>query len=520
MGTNQSTPSTHAGTTSQAQSSLDCQRPAGNVTENEFLQVSSEVLTRIQALKDFAPSVTEFAWLKVNLKLGGKDAHARACKLLGHFMQMHPDKVANSDMWYGQLDDVVEVASLLGNRDVLKHAVACSDFIRKTQEHNVVAVDRGQFDRIVGETQEDNNDSKQQALAAVAVALPDPWTECAICLNHLEPHEKALRCCGEGGRPHWFHADCMMNWSKSSRTESDGVTCPTCRAQVNLHKEEPASRPLNAGLRPIVTTCVATAAAFDPVEFFKADASAYKLIQDAGYSFQRKTVGKQHAVPSQAKLEEIKHKCVDELGKCSSITMAVQSKSSVNVEKRFAEIISREFDLERFHKCDAANGGLSRADIYTYLPLILDALKTNVKPKHTVLKSLYTVFADFRQIFGCLCNPVREYFPIFEAIWDLLQNMSKAPGPLQVIRDISVSLMWTLCAVVLDVLAFVVDVCGSLFAKVMTLLIAGAAGGPIGFLIGVGIVTVMALVGLLDSSYFYERAGRCRVFALRRVDRE
>ena len=62
--------------------------------------------------------------------------------------------------------------------------------------------------------------------------------ECPICFESINPRQAAMRCSGQGGRCHYFHAHCLSRWVMSSqaRNAHTAPTCPVCRGPVQVHK--------------------------------------------------------------------------------------------------------------------------------------------------------------------------------------------------------------------------------------------------------------------------------------------
>eukprot|EP00929_Paragymnodinium_shiwhaense_P028947 TRINITY_DN1669_c0_g1_i1.p1 TRINITY_DN1669_c0_g1~~TRINITY_DN1669_c0_g1_i1.p1 ORF type:complete len:327 (+),score=33.21 TRINITY_DN1669_c0_g1_i1:92-1072(+) len=61
-------------------------------------------------------------------------------------------------------------------------------------------------------------------------------SECSICRENLLPSEAAMRCHGQGGRKHYFHAHCLTAWIRRCRNSGQVPTCPECRGPVQVQK--------------------------------------------------------------------------------------------------------------------------------------------------------------------------------------------------------------------------------------------------------------------------------------------
>jgi hypothetical protein len=53
--------------------------------------------------------------------------------------------------------------------------------------------------------------------------------ECPVCLDDISVQDSAMRCAGEGGIEHYFHAECLAEWSRTQKWQLSHPTCPVCR---------------------------------------------------------------------------------------------------------------------------------------------------------------------------------------------------------------------------------------------------------------------------------------------------
>lgn len=60
--------------------------------------------------------------------------------------------------------------------------------------------------------------------------------ECPICFEEISPGDAAMRCSGSGGVHHYFHAHCLQEWIRQSRSGSR-ATCPICRGALQFNGE-------------------------------------------------------------------------------------------------------------------------------------------------------------------------------------------------------------------------------------------------------------------------------------------
>lgn len=57
---------------------------------------------------------------------------------------------------------------------------------------------------------------------------------CSICTEEIVLADAAMRCAGQGGKKHYFHAQCLTSWVRQCQTAGNGVTCPECRGPVQV----------------------------------------------------------------------------------------------------------------------------------------------------------------------------------------------------------------------------------------------------------------------------------------------
>eukprot|EP00035_Acanthoeca_spectabilis_P026491 m.462925 g.462925 ORF g.462925 m.462925 type:complete len:370 (-) comp22836_c0_seq1:233-1342(-) len=73
--------------------------------------------------------------------------------------------------------------------------------------------------------------------AAHAAAEATEAMECPVCMDEIPVEHMAMRCAGDGGRPHYFHAGCLQEWARTCRTNMQDVRCPVCRGSIQVHRE-------------------------------------------------------------------------------------------------------------------------------------------------------------------------------------------------------------------------------------------------------------------------------------------
>lgn len=59
---------------------------------------------------------------------------------------------------------------------------------------------------------------------------------CAICTEDLEPSSAAMRCSGQHGKRHYYHAMCLNAWIQQCRRENNPPTCPECRGPLQVQQ--------------------------------------------------------------------------------------------------------------------------------------------------------------------------------------------------------------------------------------------------------------------------------------------
>jgi len=77
-------------------------------------------------------------------------------------------------------------------------------------------------------------ESASQSMAAAAMAEE---CECAICTEELEPASAAMRCSGEHGKRHYYHASCLSQWIQQCRNDEVTPTCPECRGPLQVRAQ-------------------------------------------------------------------------------------------------------------------------------------------------------------------------------------------------------------------------------------------------------------------------------------------
>jgi len=72
------------------------------------------------------------------------------------------------------------------------------------------------------------------AAAAASGGARGPLGECAICCEDLLQVDAAMRCLGQGGKKHYFHAKCLGSWVQECQRTGHAPTCPECRGPVQV----------------------------------------------------------------------------------------------------------------------------------------------------------------------------------------------------------------------------------------------------------------------------------------------
>mmetsp|Transcript_99567 Transcript_99567/g.187248 ORF Transcript_99567/g.187248 Transcript_99567/m.187248 type:complete len:542 (-) Transcript_99567:155-1780(-) len=85
-----------------------------------------------------------------------------------------------------------------------------------------------------GSASSSSDAAPESSAPAVEEAHPEEETgECPICFEEIHPGEAAMRCAGEGGQHHYFHARCLQEWIRSRGSFS--ATCPVCRGRLQFN---------------------------------------------------------------------------------------------------------------------------------------------------------------------------------------------------------------------------------------------------------------------------------------------
>jgi len=61
--------------------------------------------------------------------------------------------------------------------------------------------------------------------------------ECPVCLDEISAQASAMRCAGDGGVEHYFHAKCLAEWIRSQRSDLSTPSCPVCRGPIRVHRQ-------------------------------------------------------------------------------------------------------------------------------------------------------------------------------------------------------------------------------------------------------------------------------------------
>lgn len=247
-----------------------------------------------------------------------------------------------------------------------------------------------------------------------------------------------------------------------------------------------------------------------------------RRVKDAGYTLEKKPIGRQGAVPTKAKLASVRERSIAELEKATAFVAAVGAKAGVDVVAQFKSMIHEQFNVELF--CAQGQDGISVSDLYTLLPMVLERRQ---QTSEELLWELEARFMAFRIDFGTMCNPLEDYMPIFEAIFQLFRYVDKdimkehGPAVLGFFRG--------LFSIVLDLLAGSVEVLSRTLGAGLGILMgavgagaaeaAGAAGavglGPVTAFVGGAAACALAVRGLVHlADRWIQHGNHVRVCAL------
>jgi len=62
----------------------------------------------------------------------------------------------------------------------------------------------------------------------------EEYGECPICYEAISAGDAAMRCSGDGGMHHYYHATCLQQWIRQCRS-GQSATCPVCRGTVQFN---------------------------------------------------------------------------------------------------------------------------------------------------------------------------------------------------------------------------------------------------------------------------------------------
>mmetsp|Transcript_131472 Transcript_131472/g.408724 ORF Transcript_131472/g.408724 Transcript_131472/m.408724 type:complete len:422 (-) Transcript_131472:120-1385(-) len=229
-----------------------------------------------------------------------------------------------------------------------------------------------------------------------------------------------------------------------------------------------------------------------------------RRVRDAGYTLEKKPIGRQGAIPSKTKLASVRERCVAELEKCTAFVSAVGAKTGIDVVAQFKAMIYDQFNVDLF--CAQGLDGISISDLYTLLPMVLERRQQG---SEELLWELEARFMAFRIDFGTMCNPLEEYMPIFEAIFQLFRYVDK-----DIMKEHGHAVLGMfrgLFSVVLDLLAGSVEILSRALGAGLGVLMgavgagaaeaAGAAGaiglGPVTAFVAGAVACALAVRGLV-----------------------
>jgi len=75
---------------------------------------------------------------------------------------------------------------------------------------------------------------KLMAECPEAVKAGEDKCECAICCDDIRPGSRAMRCTGEHGRRHYYHAKCLSRWIQHCQESDQPPTCPQCKGGLQV----------------------------------------------------------------------------------------------------------------------------------------------------------------------------------------------------------------------------------------------------------------------------------------------
>lgn len=76
--------------------------------------------------------------------------------------------------------------------------------------------------------------SNASCSSAAGAAAQEEACICAICTEDMEPANAAMRCSGQHGKRHYYHAWCLSQWIQQCQRDNLPPTCPECRGELQV----------------------------------------------------------------------------------------------------------------------------------------------------------------------------------------------------------------------------------------------------------------------------------------------
>jgi len=142
-------------------------------------------------------------------------------------------------------DDVLRLCEMGFAEDAVRHALAEADAQGDCSGHRVeLALDHlmavpsqtaaQQLPPTTSTTSFQSCTSGPRGAFCYPASAPVDTCICSICTEDLEPANAAMRCSGQHGKRHYYHAHCLSQWIQQCRRDNQAPTCPECRGELQV----------------------------------------------------------------------------------------------------------------------------------------------------------------------------------------------------------------------------------------------------------------------------------------------
>jgi len=184
--------------------------------------------------------------------------------------------------------------------------------------------------------------------------------------------------------------------------------------------------------------------AFDPVATFGNDIPQ-------GFEAKVEHCGKQHLIPTSATLSDMK-RGIGSMYR-NGLTRSMRALAGDDFNDRFHEGLAANFDLAGYHLLDS--NGLSKADIYTFLPIVIEDLKKGCGDDPAKQRFFDTI-KHIRVVSGLYFNPEGWFLTLIDRLISVLEKVGV--DGLRVLTNTLMDNVMRVWAMLLKTLAVVVSV--------------------------------------------------------------